>query len=97
MKISKLIAVLTAISIITLSLCSCGYEIVIRKKGTGEERTTTILLDDIEKELKRKGKELKLRFDDNIMISKNNPKKKYAGYCFATELLKYKEKRGRVL
>lgn len=48
MRISKIIAVITAISIITLSLCSCGYEIVIRKKGTGEERTTTILLDDIE-------------------------------------------------
>lgn len=44
MKISRLIAVFTALIILTVSLCSCGYEIIIRKKGQGEENTTTIIL-----------------------------------------------------
>lgn len=48
MKISKLTAVFCAVSMLTVSLCSCGYEISIRKKGEGEERTTTIILEDTE-------------------------------------------------
>ncbi len=47
MKISKFIAVFSAVALFTVSFCSCGYEISIRKKGEGEERTTTIVLDDV--------------------------------------------------
>lgn len=45
MKTKKLVALLCAFIIITLSLSSCGYEISIRKKGQGDELTTTIVID----------------------------------------------------
>lgn len=45
MNIKKLIALLCAFIIVLLSLSSCGYEISIRKKGEGNELTTTIVLD----------------------------------------------------
>lgn len=44
MNIKKFIALLCAF-IIVLSLTSCGYEISIRKKGEGDELTTTIVID----------------------------------------------------
>ncbi|MBR3767306.1 MAG: hypothetical protein IKL10_03585 [Clostridia bacterium] len=47
MKTFKIIAVLCAFVLVITSLCSCGYEISIRKKGEGDERTTTIMLDDL--------------------------------------------------
>ena len=45
MKIKKVIALLCALIIVLVSLSSCGYEISIRKKGEGDELTTTIVLD----------------------------------------------------
>ena len=45
MKTKKLVALLCAFIIITVSLSSCGYEISIRKKGHGDELTTTIVID----------------------------------------------------
>lgn len=45
MKIKKVIALLCAFIIVLVSLSSCGYEISIRKKGEGDELTTTIVLD----------------------------------------------------
>ena len=44
MNIKKLTALLCALTIVLLSLSSCGYEISIRKKGQGDELTTTIVL-----------------------------------------------------
>lgn len=46
MKKYKVIAVICAMAIILTSLCSCGYEISIRKKGEGEEKTTTIIVEE---------------------------------------------------
>ncbi len=47
MSIKKITAVFVALSLLVLSLASCGYEISIKKKGEGEDvRTTTIVLDD---------------------------------------------------
>lgn len=44
MKAFRIIAVICALCIIAASLCSCGYEISITKKGEGEN-TTTIVVD----------------------------------------------------
>ncbi len=41
----KIIALLCALIIPLVSLSSCGYEISIRKKGEGDELTTTIVID----------------------------------------------------
>lgn len=46
MKTTKIIALFCALSLFVLSLCSCGYEISIRKKGEGEEKTTTIIVEE---------------------------------------------------
>ncbi len=45
MKIRKIIAVLIAFALLTASLCSCGYELVLRKKG--EDENTTALSTDV--------------------------------------------------
>jgi len=45
MKSKRIIALLCALIITLVSLSSCGYEISIRKKGEGDELTTTIVID----------------------------------------------------
>lgn len=46
MKITKFAAVLCVLALLVTSFCSCGYEISIRKKGEGEENTTTIIVEE---------------------------------------------------
>ena len=43
------------------------------------------------KEFKRKGKELGFKFDDNISIDINNPRRRFASFTFALEIFKYEE------
>jgi len=43
------------------------------------------------KELKKLAKKLKLIFDENISVSRNDPRRKFASYVFATEILKHEE------
>lgn len=45
MKAKKITALLCAFIIVLLSFSSCGYEISIRKKGQGDEFTTTIVIE----------------------------------------------------
>lgn len=44
MKLTRIIALLCVFVLLVSSLCSCGYEISIRKKGENEEKTTTIVV-----------------------------------------------------
>lgn len=46
MKKSKIMILISAIMAFTLLLTSCGYEISIRKKGEGDENTTTIIVEN---------------------------------------------------
>lgn len=43
------------------------------------------------KELKKRAKKLELIFDEKINVSKTDPRRKFASYVFATELLKHEE------
>ncbi len=45
MRALKITSVICALILVFTSFCSCGYEISIRKKGEGDESTTTIILD----------------------------------------------------
>ncbi len=46
MKITRITAIFCVFVLLVTSLCSCGYEISIRKKGEGDENTTTIVISE---------------------------------------------------
>lgn len=67
-----------------------GYGIDYKKIKINKMDIYDIQVNSL-KELKKRAKKLKLIFDENISVSKNDPRRKFASYVFATELLKYEE------
>ena len=67
-----------------------GYGIDYKKIKINKVDIYDIQVDSLN-ELKKRAKKLKLIFDEKISISKTDPRKKFASYVLATELLKYEE------
>lgn len=73
-----------------------GYGIDYKRINIPKIDTYSIQLASIE-ELKRRAKKLNLIFDENITVSKTDPKRKYAALTLARELLKYDDNKDILL
>lgn len=67
-----------------------GYGIDYKKIKINKIDLYDVQVDSLN-DLKNRAKKLKLVFDENISISKTDPKRKFASYVIATELLKYEQ------
>lgn len=67
-----------------------GYGIDYKKIKINKIDIYNIQINSLN-ELKRRSKELNLVFDENISVSKTDPRRKFASFVLATELLKHEE------
>lgn len=67
-----------------------GYGIDYKKIKVHKNDTYNIQIDSL-KELKKRARKLNLTFDENVTVSKTDPRRRFASHIMAKEFLKYTE------